>query len=315
MPELELSPKQAEILDALRMPADERPSFDSGLAEELRAELVEGTTAVAEGLGEGERLFVNKQKLKVAHMCEGLTYSQDREIFSWTPAKARGTLAHRAIERVFGSGYRLAPLDAVIGLFDYLERDGDHRTPAEFLRGLDAGERAELVTSVSDAVTKFTLDFPPLKTSWKPRVESPQNLDLHGGKVALRGKVDLAVGAPAGLRSGVFIADLKSGYEHGSNIYDVRFYALLETIVRGVPPFRVAVYYLDSGTADVRDVTPELLLSESRRVVDGISKYRAALSKRLEALDRNPNSLCRSCLLYEKCEPGQASVAERRDEL
>ena len=73
-------------------------------------------------------------------------------------------------------------------------------------------------------------------------------VDLCDERIVLRGKYDLALGRAQGTEARVLIVDFKTGDRHGSHLDDLRYYALLETIRNGVPPFRVATYYLDAST-------------------------------------------------------------------
>jgi hypothetical protein len=312
VPEHELTPRQAEILDRVVEPGGERPTFAGDLADRLRAELETGLEDVAAALEAGESLYVGKQVIQAAHTCEGLAYARDYERFSWSFANARGTLSHRGVQRLIGSGYSIAPLDAVHGVFADLIADEDDRSGlGAFLRGCSEGTRAELGAETADAVSKFAMDWPRVGASWLPRVETAMRATVCGGLVRFSGKADLALFRPRGSRAGTLIVDLKSGGEHDRNLYDVRFYALLETLVRRVPPFRIAVHYLDSGDTPALDVTEALLSSEVRRVVDGVRKYHAARRKRLDALERTPSGLCPYCPLFDDCEPGQARDRER----
>ena len=53
---------------------------------------------------------------------------------------------------------------------------------------------------------------------------------------------------------------------------DLRFYALIETLVREVPPRLLASYSLDSAAAETEDVTVDLLRSTLRRTLDGVQR-------------------------------------------
>ncbi|MBM3673559.1 MAG: PD-(D/E)XK nuclease family protein [Actinobacteria bacterium] len=314
MPEPDLTPRQAEILDRVVDPGGERPTFPEAIAHRLREELEAGLLEVAGALDDGDSLFVGKQVIHAAHTCEGLAYARDYERFRWSLANARGTLSHRGVQRMIGSGYSIAPLDAVRGVLADLMSDDDDRTGlGAFLQGLSEGTRAELGAEVADAVSKFAMDWPRVGAAWLPRVETSMRVTCCEGRVTFSGKADLALFRPRGSRAGTLIVDLKSGGEHDRNLYDVRFYALLETFVRRVPPFRIAVHYLDSGDTPTLDVTEDLLRSEVRRVLDGVRKYQSARTKRLDALERTPSGLCPYCPLFGDCEPGRTHHRERSE--
>jgi hypothetical protein len=297
---------QEQILDDLLARGRPRPTFSADLVGELRAELEARLEPVVAGLAPDDRLWITKSKLKDALTCEGLAYGREHDTgFEWNERTARGTLGHRAIQRLVMSRYGQTPVDAVDEIITQTIADDEPADLAAFLRGLGPGARAELLGEVADSVTKFVIDWPPVARDWSPRVESAQRAQVCGGRVTLHGKPDLALGHPRGDRAGSFLCDLKSGYEHSGHLYDVRFYALIETLSRKMPPFRVAIYYFDSSTYDVLDVDEPLLRSEVRRVADGIARHAALRTKRLEELARVPNPLCPYCALFADCAPGR----------
>jgi hypothetical protein len=108
------------------------------------------------------------------------------------------------------------------------------------------------------------------------------------------------------------IVDLKSGRIVDRHREDLRFYALIETLCRGVPPRRLASFALDSGVAVVEDVTPVLLQSTLRRTLDAVARM-----VELRVDDRSPavtpGPTCGWCPLLEACEPGTARMARLLD--
>jgi len=64
-----------------------------------------------------------------------------------------------------------------------------------------------VVSTVSD----FLDQWPPLKPAWRPTTEAKVKAELCGGKVIVQGKVDLALGAPAGTTAGRVLVELKTG--------------------------------------------------------------------------------------------------------
>lgn len=124
----------------------------------------------------------------------------------------------------------------------------------------------------TDRVAKFAECFPPLRSGWRPVTESRWAAEFHGGKIRLSGKVDLTIGGCDGLRAGKVIIDFKTGNRSLTHVEDLRFYALLETLRLGVPPWKVATYCLDSGTFAVEVVTEGMLEAAAHRVVAGAAK-------------------------------------------
>lgn len=309
------TPKQREIMTALLGDKASRPEFDAGLAVELRERLETELAGVASEVTEPDRLVVAKYDLQNVHACEGLYAGKLYEQFEWTVENTRGRIVHRGVQRQIVSGYAYEPLDLAEQALTQFVEDDDVYGPSEFLRGLDPGSREDLIGDAADALTKFVMDWPPIQRSWRPRVESAVGAPICGGRIELRGRVDLALGAPEGTRANVFIVDFKTGRENDHHIQDARFYALIETLARGTPPYRVATYYLDSGTYRSEDVTLDVLEVAVRRTVAGaraMHRIQAATGYRPEL---RPNPLCRFCPSLPECEPGTAHMARRRDDV
>lgn len=302
MTAIDLTPTQQRALDELRGPGRDRPAFPADLSARLRARLEEGLAdvadRVAERLGENGELVVTKRDLAQVHQCERL-YVAGLGTFAWSPLAARGSVVHKALELTMGMAVSMPPGELVDVAIDRLAEQ--ERGVADFLATADAVEHAELRVAATDMVSKFSDEFPPLRKSWRPRVESSLSAHLCGGRVLLRGKVDLALGRAEGTTAGVLIVDFKTGRPAPAHIDDLRFYALLETLRVGVPPFRVASWYLDSGQSHPEDVTEELLLAAARRVVDGV---RTLVELRVEGRQATwrPCPACSFCPARGECE-------------
>src|SRR5690606_28678162 len=133
----------------------------------------------------------------------------DEEPFAWTPASARGAVAHKAIE--LATSWRGDPAPGVLvdeGLARLVESPG---TLGQYLGQLGEGERAELHAAATERVSMFQECFPPLEPRWRPVPESRLRAELCGGRIVLAGKVDLTVGRPDGVRAGKVLIDLKTG--------------------------------------------------------------------------------------------------------
>jgi hypothetical protein len=229
--------------------------------------------------------------------------------FSWSPAAARGTVAHKAVELSITLRDCPTPLDLVDLAIDRLI-DGADRGISAWLLDAPAAEVAELRGAASDWVTKFQDTFPQLQRTWRPRLESSLMVELCGGRVILRGKVDLALGRAEGTQARVLIIDFKSGRALPVYAQDLRFYALLEAIRVGVPPFRLATFSLDSGTWVPEDVDEEVLLSAARRTIGAAVKMVELEGGRPPTLRAGPH--CRWCPVRDGC--ATADAAESRSE-
>ena len=127
-----------------------------------------------------------------------------------------------------------------------------------------------------------------------------------------KGKVDLSLGRRDGERARILIVDFKSGSPFHGHVDDLRFYALLDAIRSGVPPFRVATYYLDAARWLHEDVTEDLLESAAHRVADGVARWiEITVDKRAPALA--PGPACGFCSERPTCS-GARVWAEQRDE-
>ncbi|MGH9027501.1 MAG: PD-(D/E)XK nuclease family protein [Acidimicrobiia bacterium] len=305
---MDLTPRQAEIRDSLLGLGQDRPRFAPALAQELRARLDADLAA----LDLGEKLVVSKHAIQAVLDCEGRYRSQLYEPFAWSVQNVRGKVAHRAIERLVISGQRDDPLGLTEAVMDHFASTADDEPggPGDFLRAACDADRDLVLGEAGDAVTKFAIDWPPISRRWTPRVESTTSYPLRDGMIELRGRVDLALGRPEGNEARVLVVDLKTGREYPNHIHDVRFYALVETLARGVPPFRVASYYLESGTFRAEDVSAETLEVACRRTVDAVRLIQEIHTGREPQLTPNPS--CDWCGARHDCGPGGAWLADRR---
>ena len=305
---MDLTPLQTRAYDELFAAGGERPTFPADLAERLRGALEERLDDLLPAL-QGGPFVVAKTALNRVHTCEGYQVAEEADGFSWSAVTAKGAIAHKAIELAFGMREAAAPLELVDLAIDRVLEDD--RGPASFLAEAPAAELGELRAAASDYVFKFIDEFPPLKPRWRPRLESSLVGRLFEGQIELRGKVDLALGQAKGLTANVLIVDFKTGRPSSAHVDDLRFYALLETLRVGVPPFRVASWYLDSGHWHAEDVDEELLDVAVRRTADGARKLIALAGGRVPTL--SPGPVCRWCVARGTCE-GAAAWAQEQDE-
>lgn len=273
---------------------------------DLHKRLTDATSAVAERLELiGDSLWVTKRALNGIHGCERRYIDDEAEGFpGWSPSSARGTVVHRAIQLAPFLSTPRPPMDVVNLAIDRIIEDGGDRTPAEWLRAAPAGDLADLRADATAAVTKFEEAFPPLVAAWRPRVDVAIRHELHRGTITLSAQPDLALGKAEGHQARVLIVDLKTGLRYQNHADDVRFYALVETLRLGVPPFRIATFYLDTARWDGEEVTEDLLELAVRRTIDGVVKL-AELRLREREAAIAPGPACGYCRLRNDCEgPG-----------
>lgn len=301
-----LTPTQQRVLTDLMGLGQERPTFPADIGLRLRDELEVALAAVAEELGD-QQLSVSKQALSEVHTCERHHLSQ-AGTFTWSVATATGTVTHKAIELSATMRVPPGPEHLVDLALDRLAADLDWG-PGAWLMAADPVELAELRGAALDRMLKFSDEFPPLKLSWRPRLESSLSTGLCADRIWLRGRVDLALGRPQGCTAGVLIVDFKTGRPGRTSADDLRFYALLETLRTGVPPFRVATWYLDSGQFHAEDVGEDLLASAARRVADGVKLLHRLHTDREPTI--SPGPACTYCAVRAECDGARTWQTER----
>lgn len=304
-----LTPVQLATLQVLGASDAERPSFPDDLAVRLRRHLEAGLAPLVANLGDDEVLTVSKHLLSRVHGCQVRLLAEEAQDDAFTPtvATARGAIAHKAIELGVHWKGEPFPLELVDEAMARLT-ETDHWL-RDWLQTCSDAERAELRGAAGDRVAKFFECFPRLEPRWKPVTESAQWVDLLDGRVRLRGKVDLTLGAARGTTAGKVVIDLKTGTPHPSHRDDLRFYALLDALRVGVPPRLVASFYLDAARAETEAVTEALLEATVARTVDGAVQL-TELRAGTRAPVHRPSWGCRWCLHLTDCAPGEAWLAD-----
>jgi PD-(D/E)XK nuclease superfamily len=301
-----LSPVQRRTLDLLSRRGDP-VVFDAGFVGELRADFDTGLGELADRLGDGAagrpELFVTKHGVAGVLTCEASWAAPDS--FTWTAARARGQVAHRAIQLSLHWRGEIAPAELVDAAIERLA--DEERGLGDWLTRIDALDRADLRSRAVEHVTKFLECFPPLDPRWRPVTEGTSQYP-PAGPIMLRAKVDLTLGPPRGDESTKVILDLKTGRVLPRHRDDLRFYALIETLARRLPPRLLATYSLDAGTADTETVTEGLLRSTLRRTLDAIERMvEVRTGERPPTRTTGPQ--CRWCSVRSGCADGQAWLA------
>jgi len=133
--------------------------------------------------------------------------------------------------------------------------------------------------------------------AWLARTQDRITVPLAGGQVLLSGVVDLAFGGPAHDQASVCLVEIKSGTRRIEHHADLHFYALLETLRAGAPPFRVATYYTATGELDVEAIGEDVLVAATTRWMCRLAAGGAPVP--------TPNPLCAWCVGLPGCVPGQ----------
>ena len=308
-----LSPVQQEIVDQIGAKRETWPEFPAELRYELRGELEKGMAEhVARLPANHDGIYANKHKVSSVHGCEKRYLAELDSWDGWSVPLARGTVVHKAIE--FSLNWRGTPSPAELVDEAIASLEFGSQNIAEFLQQMTNAERAQLRGDSVDLVTKFDECWPPLKKHWRPVTESKVRLDLFDSKVMLQGKIDLTLGRAEGNKAGKVLIDLKSGSFRPDHLHDLRFYALIEAVRIGVPPRRLASYYLDQGRFHPEDVSEEMLFTAAQRVIDGVNRM---IELELDSSDPRiaTSPACKWCRALETCEPGQVSLREFDDPL
>ncbi len=297
-----LTPVQQRTLDALRR-SGEPLVFDPDLVADIRTEVRIAFDEFAERLQPNQQLWVNKHTVATVLDCEEFHLVPDD--FEWKPATAKGQVAHRAIQLTLSWRGEPNPTDLVEEAMARLA--DEERGIGQWIAALSPADEADLRGQSVERVTKFMESFPPLDKRSNPMTESSVRWP-NDGPIVLSGKVDLVMGRPRGSEASKVIIDLKTGRPNVRHRQDLGFYALLETLVRSVPPRKVATFYLDAAEAQVEDVSERLLRTSVRRTLDAINAIVELQSEGRPPV-RRPGVTCRWCPLADTCDEGRTYLA------
>lgn len=308
-----LTAAQQEVLETLGATGSERPRFRPNLGRDLHGALnAELDQLVPEDL-EDLPLFITKRTLAMVHGCRKRWHHEDTtDDFAWTPAIARGSISHKAIELGIHWGGEPAPLhlvDEAIASFEHGETSLGY-----YIQGIQPADRAELRARAGERVSSFFECFPPIEPKWKPVTEGRLKRTLAHDRVILQGKPDLTLGIARGAQAGKVIVDLKTGTPMADHRADLRFYALIDAMMQGTPPRLLVTYYLDQARPVTESVTEAVLEAEMTRVIDGV-RLMVELRTGDREPDLAPSPSCRWCPLLDECQTGQRFLEDRADQL
>ncbi|MCU1394914.1 MAG: hypothetical protein JWM34_3342 [Ilumatobacteraceae bacterium] len=304
-PTSRLTPAQESTLELIRR-SGEPLIFSAEFVADLRDEANEAFAHFGDRL-EGNTVFVTKHTLAGVFGCEAQFLAPDD--FEWTPSRARGQVSHRAIQLLINWRGEPAPAELVDEAIARLLNEEKGLSP--WLESLGEGDLADLRAMSSDHVTKFMECFPPIDARSRPVTESSTQWPVDGA-ILLRGRADLTMGKPFERESRKLIVDFKTGRVVQRHREDLRFYAIVETLSRQVPPRKLASFYLDAAQPIVEDVTENMLRSTLRRTLDGINSL---IELRVEGRPptKTAGAPCRWCPLAPTCDEGQAYL--HRDDI
>lgn len=295
---MDLTDPQQRTLEQL-IGIDERPLFEPGLADDLRGRIERaiGDRTVPGGV------WVTKGRLGSLARCEGAFAADvlgERERFAFNRSTAAGSLLHRAIQADIGGREERDPTELVRFAADKLT--ADDAAFAEYWRELSAIEQDEMLMDGARLLELFRATFPPLRdlrADLAPMTEMPVKAELLGGAVVLSGRVDLCLGRPQEGRATRLLLDLKTGGAYPEHAEDMRFYALVATLRFGIPPYRVASVFLESGAWQAEDVSLETLEHAADRVASAAVAAAELFGGREPSLA--PGAWCAWCPRAQTC--------------
>ena len=306
-----LTPAQQQVLAVLGANASDRPQFPTDLAQQLRDVIESTLVPIQNELSADNPMFLSKHDLAMIHACEARALFEKNADFEWTPAIAKGSVAHKAIELSMHWPGDTSPLELVDIAIERLRQT--EKSLGLWLDSCSDLELAEVRALANERVVTFSECFPPLKKQWRPATEARLRTELLDGKIILSGRTDISLGKANGQTAGKVIIDLKTGRPSTTHLDDLRFYALIETLRLGVPPRRVASYYLDSALPQAEDVTVDVLFAAAHRTADGIIKiHQLTIGERAPTV--KPSYGCTWCQLVDECAAGQQFLGTQQDE-
>jgi hypothetical protein len=297
----QLSPSQRRTLDGL-IGTGERPVFPPDLVRRLKDRIEEAVRAYETR----QQLRLGKSSLSDLGRCPGLfdaVRSGERAPFAFSARSAAGRLAHKAVELEVSGREERDPHELVEAAADRVQEEED--AFRAYWLDLDPLRRDEALMQAAKTLQLFRSSMPPLRlmrrdlspcTEWHVRAE------LYGGALVLSGTLDLVVGSTSAAepaRATRLAIDLKTGRAWPEHAEDMRFYALLLALRFGVPPYRVATLYLDSGEWQAEDVDERVLSHAADRVIEAVRCAAAADARR--PLELSPGPFCTWCPRAATC--------------
>ena len=302
---VDITPAQERTLNHLIGRGPAAPA-DPGLADRVRAD-IEARLEDA-GIVPGiPPIWLGKHRLNDKQRCEGFFdagMQREGPAFEHSSRTAVGALLHKAIEIDIATERGADPATVCHRAAERLTQDDQGLD--RFWVTLDAFDRAETVADAGRHLWLFRESFPPLQRRWAPQPELHLKARLAVGSLVLSGTPDLVLG-----RSRRLALDFKTGGAWPEHAEDMRFYALLLLLRTGVPPYRVATFFLDSGEWQPEDVTPEMVGRAADRVVDAACAAEEIRRGRAPAL--TPGPYCDWCPRRPSCPAARAAFQADSD--
>lgn len=291
-----LTASQREVFDHLLQVGAHRPTAPTGIADELRRIISDGTSA-SMGSWTEPSLWMSKARLSTLLRCEGQTiaYAQSPSD-TVRPSTLTGIVAHLAIQlsnthpnysaRTYTDWALAASTTDEPALADLWER-------------MNPAQQSDVINRATERVTSFLDSWPALDPRWEPRFDA--SIQAKVGRLTLAGRPDLVLGRPRPPRQTMFLCDFKSNGLHDGHMFEADFYALISTLRYGVPPYRSMVYSLSAGDwTEPTDVSADRLRVTATTVADATKAY-VEIMTASRAPELTPGPQCRWCPQRASC--------------
>lgn len=239
------------LLDQLRGDRRTRRSVEPAFATRVRGELSDRCGELLGG-HDGAPIVLDRRSIALGRRDEG----RGREV-------GLELLRSCCSRLCFGLGvlgeWSEAPFDDAV---EILRTSPRRRDLVLAIDALTPDATAELRADVTRDVANLAARWPSLNPAWMPRTAVAMAADVDGGRVRLRGTADLVVGIPHPTLASLCLVSLRTAPLTAVHLAETRALALVETVRRGVPPFRIATYSTVTGELAAEDVS-EALLTES----------------------------------------------------
>jgi len=254
----------AALLAELRGDPKQRGEDDPGLAGGLRAWLEDGLHAAQ--VATQPPLELDKATVARAGAAGPAHHGARLDLL-------RGALVAALFRQFVTLGPSTTPFE------DALASLGAERSQAGLVSEIDGLATEDLVELAADLErhhANLASRWPTLNPKWLPRTAVAMRVGLAGGRVVLRGRVDLMVGVPNRARPSVGLISVRSTPLHPLHREELHFLALLETLRSGVPPRRVATYSTLTGEVEAESVDAALLIAAVERTLATVEAHRQA---------------------------------------
>jgi hypothetical protein len=268
---------QLSLLDQLRGTGEPRPKVDPELAGGLREWLEDSLCGPARRIADGGQVVRIGSRLVAAppagplgRQLLGSTRTTRTARAARTVRAAHDEMLTSLVRCVFRewvtTGIVNRPLEDAL---EALSIWGDRGGIVEAVGRLDADRRSALADEVAVHASVISDAWPALCPAWYPRTRERICVPLCGGRILLGSVGDLVIGTQASKEATVCLVQVgTTPDEIHSNLPELHFIALLETLRAGAPPCRVARYVTGTGELHVECVDEHMLVDALVKTVE-----------------------------------------------